>query len=201
MKNTKSTFIDRLLSLTKWQVTLSFYKWSLLLMIIQLLLEDFVPYNIIDWQWYAIPQILIFGWVIIRLENIIWWLVNIWYQIPVVVLTKWDDIDEIDAKLDNIPLEHLITFLLEKQAWKVAEVKEEFWLSTRQYQKLWDNMERVGILSRWENNARILSEITADMMIDILVGVEDSDNLKPLMIKRDPDWSSYSLSTNISVAE
>lgn len=194
MQNT----INQITSLSKSKVVLIGYKIFFLLSATQILLEDNIPYNVIDRNNYALPKLLIIFSVTIFLEDIVRILMTFWDKIPHISVDNWSVSQETDARLDNVPLESLITFLLERKWRPVIPAKETFWLTTSQHKKLWDNMERVGILVRWENNARVISDLHPEMIIDIMCRGEDSDQLKPLLIKKE-NTSQYTLSNHSSL--
>lgn len=52
------------------------------------------------------------------------------------------------------------------------------------YKKLWDNLERVGVLIRWQKNARILNnQYTANQILNILNSRPQSDQLTTWLVQ------------------
>ena len=74
-------------------------------------------------------------------------------------------------------MDELIEFMLGEDWLPVEGVKNFFWISNQAYKKLWDNLERLGILKRWPNNARILGTVDTDYILEVMESNEDSDKL------------------------
>jgi hypothetical protein len=91
-------------------------------------------------------------------------------------------------RIDWILVDELIEFMLGEDWLPVESVKNFFWISNQAYKKLWDNLERLGILKRWPNNARILGTVDTDYILEVMESNEDSDKL---FYKENPHEISY----------
>jgi hypothetical protein len=56
--------------------------------------------------------------------------------------------------------------------------KQTFGKTNQEHKKLGDNLERMGILKRGPNNARILSNIDIEQILNILESDTDSDKIR-----------------------
>lgn len=112
-------------------------------------------------------------------------IVNLWYKMTwYIKIDLWDEkiIDTRDC-IDWIPSEDLILFLLENKWLPTSSTKEVFYINNEQLKKLWDNLERVGILERWKNNARVLKIEDYDIIKSIIDDATDSNDLRPALLK------------------
>lgn len=91
-------------------------------------------------------------------------------------------------RIDWILVDELIEFMLGEDWFPVEGVKNFFGISNQAYKKLWDNLERLGILKRWPNNARILGTTDTDYILEVMESNEDSDKL---FYKENPHEISY----------
>ena len=55
--------------------------------------------------------------------------------------------------------------------------KSKFWLFPKEYKKIGDNLERVWILVRWQNNARVLKENIDRELLEKVINKTSSDDL------------------------
>ena len=84
-------------------------------------------------------------------------------------------------KLDGFDVSAIIEIILSKSGLPTNDLLE-IGFTPRKIKKLGDNLERIGILSRGENNARILNtELEKDQILSKLISCEDSDQLTPLL--------------------
>lgn len=98
----------------------------------------------------------------------------------------WDPGDDVTYntdRIDWISIDDLILLILENKWLPTTATKEAFNINNEQLKKLWDNLERVGILKRWKNNARILKIDDYDMMKDIIWWIVDSNDLYAPLVK------------------
>lgn len=85
-------------------------------------------------------------------------------------------------RLDWVNISGLVDILFSKN-WLPTHDLQEIWMQTKKIKKLGDNLERIWILKRWENNARILNpEISQNQILEKIMSCEDSDDLSPLLI-------------------
>lgn len=91
--------------------------------------------------------------------------------------SKWND------TIDWIETEHLIEFLLENDWLPTDKYRSEFWVNNVHLKKIWDNLERVGILKRGANNARVVAMDDEKIIYDVMKWVVDSDDLTPPLLQ------------------
>jgi hypothetical protein len=91
----------------------------------------------------------------------------------------------IGSTIDGISINELIVFLYERNGLPTIEARQKRNTTNDKIKKLGDNLERVGILGRGENNARVLKIQDVDTIISML-SVEDSDNIKIKPIQVSP---------------
>lgn len=169
--------IGRRLFITK--VTISFY--SILLFIDgNTALEIRNGYGYINfWLMYAIVSLMIF---IEELIDII-----VYRKLPKIEIThlQGEPIGGYNNNIyiDGILKENLAIFILENNGLPTIASKEVLGLTTEEVKKLWDNLERVGILERGKNNARVLRVDDLDIITKTLEGVVDSDDLTPPLLR------------------
>lgn len=76
-----------------------------------------------------------------------------------------------------VPVEWLIELIIQESWFPTVKAKEMFGITNEQYKKVGDNLERVGILTRGINNARVLATQNMRYIIDVLSSSPDSDRL------------------------
>jgi hypothetical protein len=84
---------------------------------------------------------------------------------------------------DWIDQQSLIEFLLKHNWFPFVIAKSKFWMFPKEYKKLGDNLERVWILERWENNARVLKQKITREMIEKTITKKNSDDLYPPLLQ------------------
>lgn len=98
---------------------------------------------------------------------------NTEYEYEIIPTIKEDKIT-----IDWIPTEDLILHIIEHKWLPTIETKQKFNINNDSLKKIWDNLERVGILKRWPNNARVLATDDIDDLVDTMRDIADSDMLK-----------------------
>lgn len=80
--------------------------------------------------------------------------------------------------LDGLPTSQIFDLLISEN-WLPAKKFTQYISSDKNvYKRIWDNLERVGILIRWNKNARILNnQYTANQIFNILNSKQDSSLL------------------------
>jgi len=184
--------------MSKSQTTLNVYKFFAVVVAIQLCLGDHAPFDLIWWNNYAFPHMLAVFTLTMYLENILEICDRLWSQIPHITVAKNQTEAVDDILVDNVPTHKVLEFLFEKKWRPVIQAKEELWLTVAEHKKLWDNMERVGILVRGENNARILSDMDPEYIVEMFARVVESDQLQHLMIQDPNNRASYSSTATLA---
>ena len=106
---------------------------------------------------------------------------KIWKLIPHVEFMKPEEKEPKDA-IDGVEKSDLISFLLDHKWFPFVNAKMEFGISPKDHKKIGDNLERVWILVRGENNARILNENVDREMLEKIFTCSNSDDLfSPLL--------------------
>lgn len=107
-------------------------------------------------------------------------------------LPRFQFLLDIDCKniytLDGICTNDLVHYMT--TTWKFAywEASELFKMTPQSYKKLWNNLERVWILERGLNNARVLRQCFGSIeKLDHLSKFTDSDDITPLLSR---DWNT-----------
>ena len=152
---------------------------SIWLFAVMLFMSDDVARTIRQWFWY-----INFGsmYCIISLTlftDEIWWWIN-WLKIPSIVTSSNVIVQDC---IDGIVTDDLVRLIMKYKWLPTHETKQAFDINNEQLKKLWDNLERVGILKRWPNNARVLCQGDSAVIRSILWEHTDSNNLSPALVK------------------
>ena len=84
--------------------------------------------------------------------------------------------------IDGVEKSDLISFLLKHKWFPFMNAKMQFGISPKDFKKIGDNLERVGVLVRGENNARILNEnVTREILENIFTCSNSDDMFAPLL--------------------
>ena len=84
--------------------------------------------------------------------------------------------------IDGVEKSDLISFLLKNKWFPFINAKMQFGINPKEYKKIGDNLERIGVLIRGENNARILKEnITREILENIFNCSDSNDLFAPLL--------------------
>lgn len=162
-----------------------YYKWAMLtrlsiwLFAVMMFMSDDVARTIRQWFWY-----INFGsmYCIISLslftDEILWWIK--WLKIPNIVTSSNVIVQDC---IDGIVTDDLVRFITKYKWLPTNETKQAFDINNEQLKKLWDNLERVGILKRWPNNARVLCQGDSSVIRSILWEHTDSNDLSPALLK------------------
>ena len=106
---------------------------------------------------------------------------KIWKLIPHVEFIQPKENEPKDA-IDGFEKSDLISFLLDQKWFPFMNAKMKFGMSPKDFKKIGDNLERVGVLVRGENNARILNKnVTRDVLEKIFACSNSDDMFAPLL--------------------
>jgi hypothetical protein len=106
--------------------------------------------------------------------------------------TKKQSINSNGNLIDWISQTDLISFLLKQNWFPFVIAKSKFWMFPKEYKKLGDNLERVWILVRGENNARVLkSKIDREYLEKVITKTNSDDLSLPLL----QQWNSFNYQT------
>lgn len=90
---------------------------------------------------------------------------------------------EDEKLLDAVPVPELVDYLMRNKHFKregINGVRATFGLNMERYNRLAQKLEENGVLTRGENNSRILSDRwSRQSLIDYMSGVEHSKDLEP----------------------
>jgi hypothetical protein len=96
--------------------------------------------------------------------------------------TKKQSINSNWNLIDWISQTDLIDFLIKHKWFPFVIAKSKFWLFPKEYKKIGDNLERVWILTRGENNSRILKPKVDREYLEKIITKTNSDDLSlPLL--------------------
>ena len=130
---------------------------------------------------------IVYGGIFINLfwffDTILSGISKFWQIIPKFELEKPETKDH----LDGFNKSNLIDFLIKKNWFPFMDAKKQFWISPQDFKKIGDNLERVGILTRGENNARILKQWVTPELLQKIFNCENSDDLFPPLLR---NWNS-----------
>lgn len=84
----------------------------------------------------------------------------------------------------------LIDFLFKYNGFPFVNAKNELWLNAKEHKKIWDNLERVWVLTRGENNARVLSENATKDILRKILNCNNTDDLFPPLLQ---EWNSFTI--------
>ena len=130
---------------------------------------------------------IVYGGIFINLfwffDTILSGISKFWQIIPKFELEKPETKDH----LDGMNKSNLIDFIIQKNWFPFMDAKKQFWISPQDFKKIGDNLERVGILTRGENNARILKQWVTPELLQKIFNCENSDDLFPPLFR---NWNS-----------
>ena len=109
-------------------------------------------------------------------DPIVWTFLSIWKFIWKIEIIQPKEEAPKDA-IDGLEKKDLISFLLKYKGFPFMNAKLEFWLNPKEHKKIGDNLERVGVLIRGENNARILNEKVDRETLEKIFNCSNSDDL------------------------
>jgi hypothetical protein len=98
-------------------------------------------------------------------------------------VTKKEKSNTQENTIDGISQTGLIDFLLKQNWFPFVIAKSKFWLFPKEYKKIGDNLERVWILVRGENNARILKQNVDRELLEKIITKSNSDDLTPPLLR------------------
>ena len=156
-------------------------KWIFITQILAgtLISQWFFDYQLVTrdtiWIYYAITGIIFF-------EEIVEVLCR---RMPKFEFEFADRIQEVEADdiIDWINTQELVEFLLKNDWLPTEKYRDTFQVSNVHLKKMWDNLERVGILKRGANNARVVAISDIEIIQDLLKGVVDSSDIAPPLLK------------------
>ena len=96
------------------------------------------------------------------------------------------EIEKTNSKdaLDGMNKSNLIDFLIKNNGFPFMDAKKQFGISPQDFKKIGDNLERVGILTRGDNNARILKQGVTRELLQKMFDCENSDELFPPLLRQ-----------------
>lgn len=141
----------------------------------------FLSVAVINFKWVSIYNHLFFKLIIIYFSIAF---IDIYIKEIYWLLEKIKKLSRTWSRIDNIPTKQVFDILMDSN-WLPAQKFFEYISTDKdQFKKLWDNLERAGILIRWQKNARILNnQYTAKQILDILNSKSDSDRLHSGLLK------------------
>lgn len=96
-----------------------------------------------------------------------------------------------EDSIDGIPHSELIHHLFTEKSFKRDDIEDRFLLPRYKVQEMGENMERVNILVRGENNARVLNEeLSRSDVASIIRSAKTTKELRPLFRKKDRGFTS-----------
>lgn len=125
------------------------------------------------WNGGAIPKMVIWSTVIIYIQEI--------FEKAVTRFRNYEIAKPEDAKNEmmlidgKVPVDELVDFLLTEQSFKIEKVKERRGVTNDWCKKLGNNLERVLVLGRGEDNSRILITQNIRYIIEVLSSSPNSD--------------------------
>ena len=164
---------------------LLFLSWVFLLM--------FVPDMVHSYVFHQDGMILS-GYVLLNVyvffDLIVSYMCKLYRKLPAIKFTEYipkKKIHNSDTMIDSIDRGRLVEFLFKHQWFPYVAAKSRLWLFPKDYKKIWDNLERIGILVRGENNARILKSGISSELLQQVISKNDSDDLSLPLLQ---EWSS-----------
>lgn len=183
IKNAIKTKIVK--SIEKWKIFQNFIRWIDKWFICALIFGFCFVWKVQTLDFVHSKRIFV-GWIIcVNLfaffDTIVCGFLKIRKLIPHVEFMQPQEKEPKDA-IDGVEKSDLISFLLDHKWFPFVNAKMEFGLSPKDHKKIGDNLERVWILVRGENNARILNENVTREMLENIFKCSDSDDLfSPLL--------------------
>lgn len=95
---------------------------------------------------------------------------------------------ESQEMIEGIPVNELIAHLIKFRSFKRTEVETKFWIARHRFTEIADKLESIWILSRGENNARVLNPERSqfDMISTIRRYINTWILAKPIEIQSEP---------------
>ncbi len=183
IKNAIKTKIVK--SIEKWKIFQNFIRWIDKRFICALIFGFCFVWKVQTLDFVHSKRIFV-GWIIcVNLfaffDTIVCGFLKIYKLIPHVEFMQPQEKEPKDA-IDGVEKSDLISFLLDHKWFPFVNAKMEFGLNPKDHKKIGDNLERVWILVRGENNARILNENVTREMLENIFKCSDSDDLfSPLL--------------------
>ena len=100
------------------------------------------------------------------------------HKLPTITIADIKKADPMLQYIDWLVVDDLVDFLHIEGWLPNDKFKQTFGKTNQEHKKLGDNLERMGILKRGPNNARILSNIDIDTILNILESDTDSDKIR-----------------------
>ena len=97
-----------------------------------------------------------------------------------------------EKKIDGVSVEKLVDFLFQYNGLPTNEFLDRFHVSKDVLKKLWDNLEKLGILTRGNKNARIISSLfDSEEVFQILEKYPDSSALSAPLLQTSENSYSF----------
>lgn len=140
--------------------------------------EIFFQYRLFVFLWISINIFAFFDTIVSLCVSIRRRIKQIQFDFPVI---DWEFFEGV-AKRD------MIKFLMDEKAFPFKKIYGKFGFAPKDYKRIGDNLERVGILIRWENNARILNPNISESKLNEILNNENSDEITPPLVQ---SWNSF----------
>lgn len=188
----KNAIAKRLFHTPALYKLLDVYKIIFILFIFLYCTDPDATSNMIVANNYLITKVMIGLQVVVNLDTILSRFLGLFLTVE---YEEHVDRTIIGSTIDDISVSELILFLFERNGLPTIEARNKRNTTNDKIKKLGDNLERVGILGRGENNARVLKIQDVDTIVSML-SVEDSDNInkRPVRIS-DTEYSLLPYST------
>lgn len=140
--------------------------------------------RVTEWRGGVLPTIVFANACVFSLPAACRWIRDAWNALP--AREEIDEPQEGTETLDGVSTSNLLTHLFRNRTFKRVEVESKFGLPRHRYSTMADALEQIGILTRGENNARVLDpEMTIDRAAELLAGKRRSEDLEiPINIVR-----------------
>jgi len=161
-------------------------RWFLLIYLIIWLLDPRTAAHLYTMNNFALFKAWFLFLFIMNIELLTWMIVDVIKSTREIMQRKevLDVPDEEEMPtVDWCRLDELAALLLWSNGLPVREFRRIFNKSNEAHKKLGDNLERIGLLIRWENNARVLATKDKDVIIDALMQSSDSDDLPTPLVR------------------
>lgn len=104
------------------------------------------------------------------------------------LISKKTTISSTKEMIDGISQQDLIEFILKHNWFPFTIARSKFWLFPKDHKKIGDNLERVWILVRGENNARVLKENIDRQTLEEMISKCDSNDLSVPLLQQ---WNTF----------
>lgn len=131
---------------------------------------------IMQWQNFSVPMILTAVAIVYGIPPL--YRLTIETGENIIDRTRRTPVTVTGASLEGAPLTELVDHLFDTQSFKRADVETTFKIPRGRVSLLGDRLEEVGILTRGENNARILAPVSREEVLKILKGKRRAEEIE-----------------------